>query len=125
KGVPTPVAWTRMKAPNSLMDPSPQATVDAVIAASAIAPKYAAVLDRESAYELLTKRLEAQTPPAAPAGSPAAPAAPAAKRQADPKPEPGIIEQVTSNTAFKSLMRSAGTVLGREITRSLFGTRRR
>ncbi|MEO7448898.1 MAG: helicase HerA-like domain-containing protein, partial [Humibacillus sp.] len=42
KGVPTPVAWTRMKAPNSLMDPSPQATVDAVIAASAIAPKYAA-----------------------------------------------------------------------------------
>ena len=34
KGVPTPVAWTRMKAPNSLMDPSSPATMDAVIAAS-------------------------------------------------------------------------------------------
>ena len=127
KGVPTPVAWTRMKAPNSLMDPSPQATVDAVIAASAIAPKYAAVLDRESAYELLTKRLEAQTPPAAPAATPAAaaPAANPSKREAAPKAEPSIITQVTSNAAFKSLVRSAGTVLGREITRSLFGTRRR
>jgi DNA helicase HerA-like ATPase len=127
KGVPTPVAWTRMKAPNSLMDPSPQATIDGVIAASAIATKYAAVLDRDSAYELLTKRLEAQTPPAPPApATPApAPAAPAAKRQAAPKEEPSIIEQVAGSSAFKSMLRSAGTVIGREITRSIFGTRKR
>jgi uncharacterized protein len=129
KGVPTPVAWTRMKAPNSLMDPSPTATIDAVIAASTIAPKYAAVLDRESAYEMLTKRLEAQTPaapttPAAPA--PAAPSpAPATKRQPAPKEEPGIIEQVAGSSAFRGMLRSAGTVIGREITRSLFGTRKR
>ncbi|TQM64624.1 hypothetical protein FBY41_0996 [Humibacillus xanthopallidus] len=125
KGVPTPVAWTRMKAPNSLMDPSPQATIDGIIASSTIAPTYAAVLDRESAYELLTKRLEAQTPPAPPAPAAPAPAAPAPKRQAAPKEEPTIIEQVAGSSAFKSMLRSAGTVIGREITRSIFGTRKR
>jgi hypothetical protein len=122
KGVPTPVAWTRMKAPNSLMDPSPQATMDAVINASQLKTKYAAVVDRESAYELLAKRLQAA--PAPQQAAPAAPApAPAAKRA--PKEEPGLIAQVAGSSAFKSMLRSAGTVIGREITRSIFGTRRR
>ncbi len=126
KGVPTPVAWTRMKAPNSLMDPSDQATLDGVIAASAIRTKYAAVVDRESAYELLTQRLEAQTPPApaTPTAAPAPAPAPAPRAKAA-KEEPGLVEQVTGNAAFRSMMRSAGTVIGREITRSLFGTRKR
>jgi hypothetical protein len=39
--------------------------------------------------------------------------------------EPGVLEQVLKSSAFKSAMRSAGTVLGREITRSIFGTGRR
>jgi DNA helicase HerA-like ATPase len=123
KGVPTPVAWTRMKAPNSLMDPSSPATMDAVIAASQLRTKYADVVDRESAYEKLTARLQAA--PAAPAApAPAAPApAPASTRA--PKEEPSIIEQVAGSSAFKSMLRSAGTVIGREITRSIFGTRKR
>jgi uncharacterized protein len=126
KGVPTPVAWTRMKAPNSLMDPSSPTTMDAVIAASQLRTKYADVLDRESAYEKLAARLQAAAPaaPATPAQAPAAPApAPAPKRA--PKEEPGIIEQVAGSSAFRSMLRSAGTVIGREITRSIFGTRRR
>ncbi|HET8988213.1 MAG TPA: helicase HerA-like domain-containing protein [Humibacillus sp.] len=125
KGVPTPVAWTRMKAPNSLMDPSPQVTMDAVIGASQIKTKYAAVVDRESAYEMLAARLQAA--PAAPAAAAPAPTAPAPaatpKRAA--KEEPSIIEQVAGSSAFKSMLRSAGTVIGREITRSIFGTRKR
>ncbi|MBB2986411.1 hypothetical protein FHW15_001497 [Terracoccus luteus] len=125
KGVPTPVAWTRMKAPNSLMDPSPQATLDALVADSPLKAKYADVVDRESAYELLTKRLEAQTPPAEAAPEAAPAPAPAAKPARAPKEEPGIIAQVAGSSAFKSMIRSAGTVLGREITRSLFGTRKR
>jgi hypothetical protein len=32
---------------------------------------------------------------------------------------------VFDNPAVKSFLRSAGTVLGREVTRSLFGTRKR
>jgi hypothetical protein len=38
---------------------------------------------------------------------------------------PGVFDQVMDNPAFKSAMRSAGTVIGREITRSIFGTGRR
>ena len=41
------------------------------------------------------------------------------------KAEPGMLEQMMGNPAFKSAMRSAGTVIGREVTRSIFGTGRR
>ena len=36
-----------------------------------------------------------------------------------------MLDKMMANPAFKSAMRSAGTVLGREITRSIFGTGRR
>ena len=39
--------------------------------------------------------------------------------------EPSFFDKMTSSPAFKSAMRSAGTVVGREITRSIFGTGRR
>ncbi|GAA6527677.1 helicase HerA-like domain-containing protein [Intrasporangium sp. DVR] len=123
KGVPTPVAWTRMKAPNSLMDPAPQATVDAIIARSPLATKYAEVADRESAYELLAKRLEsAPSPQEEPAP---APATTPSTRTRQAEEDPGLVEQVVSSGAFRSMLRSAGTVIGREITRSIFGTSRR
>lgn len=132
KGAPTPVAWTRMRAPQSLMAPSPEALVDQTIAASSIAGKYAAVTDRESAYEKLAARVQATTPPAGGAAGGAGTAAPApsggkapARKQAQPKEDPGLVEQVVKSSAFKSALRSAGTVIGREITRSIFGTRRR
>ena len=128
KGAPTPVAWTRMIAPQSLMAPSDDATVKQVIAASSLSSKYAAVVDRDSAYEKLRARLEQAPAPedGAPSGRAQAPqggAQPRAPRAA--KPEPGIVEQVVRSSAFKSALRSAGTVLGREITRSIFGTARR
>ena len=37
----------------------------------------------------------------------------------------GLVGQVVGSTAFRSMLRSAGTVIGREITRSIFGTGRR
>jgi membrane protein involved in colicin uptake len=49
-------------------------------------------------------------------------AAAAAKRQAA---QPTVVESVLGNSAVKSMLRSAGTALGREITRNLFGTARR
>ena len=128
KGAPTPVAWTRMIAPQSLMAPSDDATVAQAVAGSAVGQKYAEVADRDSAYEKLQARLAAAPTPAeepAPAPAPRAEpkAPPAAKRQ--PKEEPGVVEQVVQSSAFRSMMRSAGTVIGREITRSIFGTARR
>ena len=122
RGAPTPVAWTRMRAPQSLMAPSPDAVLDSTIAASAIASKYAAVADRESAYEKLAARVQAAPAPTAPQKSPAPTPA---KKAATPKEDPGLVEQVVKSSAFRSALRSAGTVLGREITRSIFGTRKR
>ncbi len=93
-GAPTPVAWTRMLAPTSLMAPSPDATVDGVVAASPLAANYGQAVDRESAYEMLNKRMEAA--PQAPTQDPAAPA-PAEQKPAKPaNEEPGIVEQVVS-----------------------------
>jgi len=36
-----------------------------------------------------------------------------------------VVDKVVKSSAFKSMLRSAGTVIGREITRSVFGTSRR
>jgi len=121
-GAPTPVAWTRMRAPLSLMAPSPDATIDGIIAKSPLAPKYSEAIDRESAYEMLNKKLAD-----APAGTDDKTPAEAAPKKAEPKKkdEPNMVEQVVKSPAFKSMVRSAGTVLGREITRSLFGVAKR
>ena len=66
-GAPSPVAWTRMFAPRSLMGPAPEA-IDAVVAASPLMPKYATVVDSYSAFE----KLSGQSAPGAAAGDAAA-----------------------------------------------------
>ncbi|MDT7590480.1 MAG: double-strand break repair helicase HerA and related ATPase, partial [Pseudonocardiales bacterium] len=60
----------------------------------------------------------------APAPEQAPEARPAERPRAE-REEPGALEQIMSNPAVKSFMRSAASSLGREITRGLFGTRRR
>ena len=122
KGAPTPVAWTRMLAPTSKMAPASEETMDRVIGASAIASKYSEAVDRESAYERLQNKF-AQAPAEGDNAEKKPKAAP--KEAAKPKEEPGMVSQVVRSSAFKSFMRSAGTQIGREITRSLFGTGRR
>ncbi|GAA1804525.1 helicase HerA-like domain-containing protein [Agromyces neolithicus] len=57
KGAPSPVAWTRLRAPQASMSPSPDASIDASVAASPLLAKYGTGLDRESAHEILTKKL--------------------------------------------------------------------
>lgn len=127
-GAPTPVAWTRMRAPQSLMDVAPDSTFDTVIAASPLTPKYAEAIDRESAYEILKARLEKADQQTAQAQAPeSAPEQPRERRntessrEAEPRKSGGFLD----NPAVRSMMRSAGTALGREITRSIFGTARR
>lgn len=57
KGAPSPVAWTRLRAPQASMSPSPDAVIDAAVAASPLTAKYGTGIDRESAHEILTKKL--------------------------------------------------------------------
>jgi DNA helicase HerA-like ATPase len=58
KGVPTPLAATRLLPPDSLMAALPDADLQASIAASPFRAKYGQTIDRQSAYEIITGRIE-------------------------------------------------------------------
>jgi uncharacterized protein len=147
-GAPTPVAWTRMRAPESLMAPTPEEVLRPGIAASALMAEYGQLLDRDSAYEKLTRELQAGAEAAErerlekeAAARAAAEAKELQKAQAQAEREPrtearagarsqsrtpqrrekSMVEQITGSSAFKQFARTAGT----EIVRSIFGTARR
>jgi DNA helicase HerA-like ATPase len=130
-GVPTPVAWTRMRAPRSLMDTIGPDAIAAAAAASPLQAEYGQSIDRDSAYERLAAKLAAPPPidspaPPHPSASELPPVPPPFEVPPMPAPaEPGFLDKMMENPAFTSAMRSAGTVIGREITRSIFGTSRR
>ncbi|WP_396158531.1 helicase HerA-like domain-containing protein [Flavobacterium sp.] len=58
KGIPTPLAATMMRAPMSRMDVLNDNEIDEINNKSKLVRKYAEEIDRESAYELLTKKIE-------------------------------------------------------------------
>ncbi|WP_410582762.1 helicase HerA-like domain-containing protein [Amycolatopsis sp. lyj-108] len=119
RGAPTPVAWTRLRAPRSKMGSIGAEAIAAATTSSDLHAKYAETIDRESAYEKLAAKV---------AAPPAGEAPPPAEAPPAPKPEkegPGMVEQAMKNPAVKSFFRSAASALGREITRGLFGNRRR
>lgn len=113
RGAPTPVAWTRLRAPRSLMA---DIGADAVVAAAQASPlraEYGRSLDRDSAYEQLRSRLGSGAP---------APGKPAKKpgRQ-------GWLAKFFNSRAGQRLLAVLATVLGEELGRR-FGrgtTRRR
>ena len=57
KGVPTPLAATRLVPPDSRMAPLTEAEAASVVAASTMASKYGEAIDRESAHEIISARL--------------------------------------------------------------------
>ncbi|MDE0546077.1 helicase HerA-like domain-containing protein [Microbacterium sp. C7(2022)] len=59
RGAPTPVAWTRLRAPQGLMSPTPADAVAAAVQASPLSAKYGSAIDRESAREVLAAKLAA------------------------------------------------------------------
>ncbi|HET6938165.1 MAG TPA: helicase HerA-like domain-containing protein, partial [Nocardioides sp.] len=127
RGAPTPVAWTRLRAPESLMAPTDAAAMQATVAARPRNAKYATVVDRESARELLAKKLEAGAQQAA-ADKAAEEKAKAEAREAKKTPsrgstkqEEGVVTQVVKSGAFRQFMRTAAA----EIARGMFGTGRR
>jgi DNA helicase HerA-like ATPase len=58
KGIPTPLAATMMRAPESRMDILSQGEIDSLNRASDLVRKYSQVIDRESAYEILGRKVE-------------------------------------------------------------------
>ena len=59
KGVPTPLAATRLLPPDSLMAPVDEVTFRGHIAMSPLQAKYGATVDRDSAHERITGRIAA------------------------------------------------------------------
>lgn len=57
KGAPSPVAWTRLRAPQGSMDPTPQTEIEAAVSASPLMAEYGNPVDPESAYEILAKKI--------------------------------------------------------------------
>ncbi len=113
-GAPTPVAWTRMLAPTSLMGPMNPDWMTQGVAASTMNAKYGQSVDRESAYEILTAKAEAG---AASAQQPVQPAA-SRGRQAQAAPPAGVLDELSRNPIVKQVARTAAST----ITRSIFGT---
>jgi len=58
KGRPTPLAATMLRAPMSRMDILTQKELDSINKNSELVEKYSEVVDRDSAYELLNKKIE-------------------------------------------------------------------
>jgi DNA helicase HerA-like ATPase len=117
RGAPTPVAWTKLPGPQSLMAPLDAAAAEGIVKASPLLPKYGQEIDRDSAYEKLLAKV------AAPGAT--KPGAEATKPPARQKDEKSVVAEVLGSSAVKGFLRSAATAAGREIMRSIFGTARR
>lgn len=125
-GAPTPVAWTRMRPPRSLMGSVGENAIMAAAQSGPLYGKYGRTIDRESAYEKLSASVggapdvdpEFETSPL-----------PSGAKEVLPEPEraddPSIVERALGSPAVNSFLRSAASAAGREIGRSIFGTGRR
>jgi uncharacterized protein len=58
KGIPTPLAATMMRSPMSRMDILTPEEIESINNDSYLVPKYSQTIDRESAFELLTNKIE-------------------------------------------------------------------
>jgi uncharacterized protein len=58
KGIPTPLAATMLRAPMSRMDVLTESEIQEINTKSKLVRKYSEVIDRESAYEMLNKKIE-------------------------------------------------------------------
>ena len=119
RGAPTPIAWTRMRPPASLMAQLDPAQYTSIVAASPLTAEYGTVIDRDSAYE----KLLAKVTPEEEAPAPAQQEAPREERREEGgSGGGGVIAGVLGSSVFRSFARSAASAAGREISRSIFGT---
>jgi uncharacterized protein len=114
RGAPTPVAWTRLRSPRSLMAAIGDDAIGAAAKASPLQAVYGETKDRESAYE----KIEAEQ-----AKAPAEPPAQAGKNAPEVAKKPGWFSRFVNSRGFQTFLKALGT----EIIRNMFGggTKRR
>ena len=88
RGTPTPVVWTRMRPPSSLMAAIAPDAVAAAVQSDPLLAKYATEVDRDSAREILTAKLAPPQPPPATTSSAPAQSTPPARAPEPRAPEP-------------------------------------
>ncbi|MBV4356505.1 helicase HerA-like domain-containing protein [Pinibacter aurantiacus] len=107
KGIPTPLAQVMLCSPRSRMDVLTPAEIDNIISQSKLVKKYNQAIDSQSAYEILTAKLnEAEEK---------SKTAPAPGKKAPQ--EKSVIDEVLDNPITKQVGRTAASI----ITRSLLG----
>ena len=108
RGAPTPVVWTKLRPPTSLMAALPTEEVDAAARASRLWPAYAEEVDRESARELLAAKTAAGSESPTEAAPPTPPPQPKGKR----KDENAVIAYVKSREGRSMINTVARGVFG-------------
>lgn len=130
RGAPTVVAQTKIRPPDSRLGPATDAERAAVVAASPVRGVYDTSINRESAEEVLkarraqADRIEAETAAAsaqAQAAEKAARATPARRAPASPRPRASN-RQTPMEALTKSVLRTAGSTLTRELLRGVLGS---
>ncbi|WP_300690663.1 helicase HerA-like domain-containing protein [Chryseobacterium sp.] len=106
KGIPTPLVHTYLISPESRMDVLSEPEITELTAKSAMVAKYEEAIDRESAYEMLTSRMEQAAQNAAPT-----------QKTRPVKEEPGMFEQVLQSKAGKTFT----STLMREGAKAILG----
>lgn len=106
KGRPTPLVHTMMAPPLSRMDVLSDNEIDAIVKQSKLAKKYNEVVDRQSAYEILSKKVEEVEA-----------VQPKSTRSKTAKPEPTVLEKVIES----KMARDVGRTVVRELTRGVLG----
>nr|WP_313417298.1 helicase HerA-like domain-containing protein [Brevundimonas diminuta] len=131
KGAPTVVAQTKIRPPDSRLGPATEAERAATMAASPVRGVYDTAVNRESAEEVLNARraqadrIEAETAAAAAeakAAEKAAPSAPAPRAPASPRPRASSNRQTPMEALTKSVLRTAGSTITRELLRGVLGS---
>lgn len=134
KGAPTVVAQTKIRPPDSRLGPATDAERAAVMAASPVRGTYDTAINRESAEEVLkarraqAARIEAETASAAAeakAAEKAARSAPAPTRERAAPRARASSRQTPMEALTKSVLRTAGTTITRELLRGVLGSLKR
>jgi hypothetical protein len=109
KGIPTPLAHVMLCAPRSRMDVLTDAEIDSLTSKSKLVAKYNQTIDSQSAYEILTAKLQEAADKNQDQGNDSS--------GKPKKEEESTFEKVANNTIVKSMVRTAGNT----IVRSLLG----
>ncbi|MDQ7821574.1 MAG: DUF853 family protein [Candidatus Eremiobacteraeota bacterium] len=115
KGAPTPLAACLLRSPSSRMGILSPQEIEALVARSPLVKKYGETIDRESAYELLTAKIEeARSREEAEEER----KKPSSSKKAH---EETIMDNPLVKDVSRSFTRTIGTTVARELTRGILG----